>query len=230
MTHRAQSGCSSVHIPIHITDNSQGSTKFSRSQAQVHPTTIMVVTIVLDNGASTIKVGIVNKDEQPRSELGTRYQPFFDTSHLVKTGSFPMLSLGQREIKQHTLAMKWHNAKIIRLFIIVYLLRRLTSHTILMQNHQIPLSICQGFLVDWDAEKAVWDGIFSDQVLRVSFALSLHWHSILFFFWVLHQVETTQACLLITEPYFNLPNLQEVYDQLVFEEYEFSSYHRCTRK
>jgi actin-related protein 6 len=61
--------------------------------------------------------------------------------------------------------------------------------------------------VDWDAEKAVWDGIFSDQVLGV---------------------DTTQACLLITEPYFNLPNLQEVYDQLVFEEYEFSSYHRCT--
>ena len=29
----------------------------------------MVVTIVLDNGASTIKVGIVNKDEQPRLEI-----------------------------------------------------------------------------------------------------------------------------------------------------------------
>ena len=29
----------------------------------------MVTTIVLDNGASTIKVGIVNKDEQPRLEL-----------------------------------------------------------------------------------------------------------------------------------------------------------------
>ncbi|KAG6854285.1 hypothetical protein C0991_008533 [Blastosporella zonata] len=36
------------------------------------------------------------------------------------------------------------------------------------------------------------------------------------------------SSLLITEPYFNLPNLQEVYDQFVFEEYEFQSYHRCT--
>ena len=32
----------------------------------------MVTTIVLDNGASTIKVGIVNKDEQPRLEFGTQ--------------------------------------------------------------------------------------------------------------------------------------------------------------
>ena len=35
-----------------------------------------------------------------------------------------MLLLGQREIKQHTLVMKWRNAKIIHLFIIVYPLRR----------------------------------------------------------------------------------------------------------
>ena len=45
-----------------------------------------------------------------------------------------------------------------------------------------------------------------------------------------HQVDTTESSLLITEPYFNLPNLQDVYDQFVFEEYEFLSYHRCTRK
>lgn len=43
------------------------------------------------------------------------------------------------------------------------------------------------------------------------------------------QVNLTQSSLLITEPYFNLPNIQEIYDQFVFEEYEFKSYHRCTR-
>lgn len=26
----------------------------------------------------------------------------------------------------------------------------------------------QGYLVDWDAQKAVWDGIFSDEVLGVN--------------------------------------------------------------
>jgi hypothetical protein len=37
--------------------------------------------------------------------------------------------------------------------------------------------------VDWDAEKAVWDGIFSDQVLGVKFQLPLLFlHSHHFFF------------------------------------------------
>jgi actin-related protein 6 len=31
-----------------------------------------------------------------------------------------------------------------------------------------PSACTQGYLVDWDAQKAVWDGIFSDQVLAVS--------------------------------------------------------------
>ncbi len=28
--------------------------------------------------------------------------------------------------------------------------------------------VIKGYLVDWDAQKAIWDGIFSDQVLNVS--------------------------------------------------------------
>ncbi|CDO69876.1 hypothetical protein BN946_scf184884.g35 [Trametes cinnabarina] len=42
------------------------------------------------------------------------------------------------------------------------------------------------------------------------------------------QVNTSEASLLITEPYFNLPNIQDVYDQFVFEEYDFQAYYRCT--
>lgn len=41
-------------------------------------------------------------------------------------------------------------------------------------------------------------------------------------------INTAESSLLITEPYFNLPNIQNVYDQFVFEEYEFHSYYRCT--
>lgn len=33
----------------------------------------------------------------------------------------------------------------------------------------------------------------------------------------------------MTEPYFNLPNIQEVYDQFIFEEYEFRAHFRSTR-
>lgn len=36
--------------------------------------------------------------------------------------------------------------------------------------------------------------------------------------------------MLVTEPYFNLPNIAETYDQMVFEEWEFASYYRCTRE
>lgn len=41
-------------------------------------------------------------------------------------------------------------------------------------------------------------------------------------------MDTAQSQLLITEPYFNLQNIQDVYDQFVFEEYDFESYYRCT--
>lgn len=41
-------------------------------------------------------------------------------------------------------------------------------------------------------------------------------------------IDTTQSSLLLTEPYHNLPNIQAVYDQFIFEEYQFPSYYRCT--
>lgn len=44
------------------------------------------------------------------------------------------------------------------------------------------------------------------------------------------QVDPTETSLLVTEPYFNLPNIAETYDQMIFEEWEFDSYFRCTRK
>uniref|UniRef100_D8PXN0 Actin-like protein ARP6 n=1 Tax=Schizophyllum commune (strain H4-8 / FGSC 9210) TaxID=578458 RepID=D8PXN0_SCHCM len=69
------------------------------------------------------------------------------------------------------------------------------------------LPIEKGFVTDWDAQKAVWDGVFSKECLNV---------------------DTQQSTLLLTEPYFNLPNLQRTYDQFIFEEYEFRSYCRRT--
>ncbi|KAJ7093825.1 actin-related protein Arp6 [Mycena belliarum] len=72
-------------------------------------------------------------------------------------------------------------------------------------NYRLPLE--KGYIVDWDAQKAIWDGILSDEVLNVN---------------------PTDLTLLVTEPYFNLPKIQEVYDQFIFEEYEFKAYFRCT--
>ncbi|KIY51520.1 actin-domain-containing protein [Fistulina hepatica ATCC 64428] len=65
----------------------------------------------------------------------------------------------------------------------------------------------KGFVVDWDVQKAIWDNIFSEDILNI---------------------DTTESSVLITEPYFNLPNIQDVYDQFIFEEYEFRSCHRNT--
>ena len=85
----------------------------------------------------------------------------------------------------------------------------------------------QGYVVDWDAQKAIWDGMFSPEVLGVSFE---ELESTLWLMARQYQINPTECSLLITEPYFNLPNIQDVYDQFMFEEYEFQSYYRCTRK
>ncbi|CAD6589838.1 MAG: Actin- protein 6, partial [Tremellales sp. Tagirdzhanova-0007] len=62
----------------------------------------------------------------------------------------------------------------------------------------------RGMLVNWDSEKVIWDRLFSSDVMK------------------------EQTSLLVTEPLFNLPNIAETYDQMVFEEWEFTSYFRCT--
>lgn len=41
------------------------------------------------------------------------------------------------------------------------------------------------------------------------------------------QITPQSTSLLITEPVFNLPNVQDHHDQIVFEEYEFASYLRA---
>ncbi|KZV77066.1 actin-like protein ARP6 [Peniophora sp. CONT] len=72
-------------------------------------------------------------------------------------------------------------------------------------NFRLPLE--KGFVVDWDAQKAIWDGILTRDFLGV---------------------EPSESTLLVTEPYFNLPNIQTTYDQFMFEEYEFDAYYRCS--
>ncbi|KAF7296326.1 hypothetical protein HMN09_01102600 [Mycena chlorophos] len=62
------------------------------------------------------------------------------------------------------------------------------------------LPIEKGYIVDWDAQKAVWDAVLSTQVLNVN---------------------PIASTLIMTEPYFNLPKIQETTDEFIFEEYEF---------
>ncbi|EJF63272.1 actin-like protein ARP6 [Dichomitus squalens LYAD-421 SS1] len=132
------------------------------------PTT-SIPTVLVDNGASAIKAGILGvHDEQPRV------------------------------ISNAVVRAKGDNATYIG-----HELAKCRDCTSL--RFRLPFE--KGFLVDWDAQKAIWDGLFSTEVLGIN---------------------TSESSLLITEPYFNLPNIQDVYDQFVFEEYEFRSYFRCT--
>ncbi|KAG2221077.1 hypothetical protein INT45_009735 [Circinella minor] len=62
----------------------------------------------------------------------------------------------------------------------------------------------RGFLTNWDVERPVWNRLFSNVL----------------------QIDPKDSRLLITEPCFNLKNIQEAYDQIIFEEYEFASCYR----
>ncbi|KAN0074661.1 Actin family [Tylopilus felleus] len=127
-----------------------------------------VATVVLDNGGSTIKAGVVGSDETVR----------IIPNAVVRSKGDKTTYIG------HEIA-------------------RCRDFSSL--HYRLPFE--KGYLVDWDAQKAVWDGLFSTEVLSVN---------------------APESSLIITEPYFNLPNVQDVYDQFVFEEYEFQSYYRCT--
>jgi len=123
-----------------------------------------VPVIVLDNGASTIKVGVTTSPKDVR----------IVSNAIVRSKGDKITYFG-------------HEFDACKDFSTLHF--------------RLPFE--RGYLVDWDAQKAIWDGVFSDQVLNI---------------------DTAETSLLITEPYFNLPNIQEVYDQFVFEEYEFQSY------
>ncbi|KAK0187703.1 actin-like protein ARP6 [Armillaria mellea] len=124
----------------------------------------MTPTVILDNGACSIKAG---------------------------TGDGPALLVPNAIARNKSATFFGHE------------LLRCTDHASL--TYRRPHD--KGFVVDWDAQKAIWDGVFSPAVLGI---------------------DTTHASLLLTEPYHNLPNIQAVYDQFVFEEYQFASYYRCT--
>jgi len=69
------------------------------------------------------------------------------------------------------------------------------------------VSDVQGYLTSWETEKAIWDTILFDGE---------------------SPVDPLETSLVVTEPVLDLPILQDSYDQIIFEEYEFDSYHRAT--
>ncbi|GJN93358.1 hypothetical protein Rhopal_006411-T1 [Rhodotorula paludigena] len=66
----------------------------------------------------------------------------------------------------------------------------------------------RGILNNWEVEKTVWDRVFGHKGRGM-------------------QASPQDTNLVVTEPVFNLPNVQEHYDQMIFEDYDFASYLRC---
>ncbi|ORX56874.1 actin-related protein 6 [Hesseltinella vesiculosa] len=64
----------------------------------------------------------------------------------------------------------------------------------------------KGYLTNWGAERTIWDRVFNHVV----------------------KADPSDTQLVVTEPFFNLPAIQEAYDQILFEEYGFQACYRTT--
>ncbi|XKL59349.1 hypothetical protein PGB90_000365 [Kerria lacca] len=64
------------------------------------------------------------------------------------------------------------------------------------------LGFQKGYLINWEAQKTVWDYVFSDQCCKVNFK---------------------DSSVIVTEPYFNFSSIQEAMTEIFFEEYECHS-------
>lgn len=58
--------------------------------------------------------------------------------------------------------------------------------------------------MNWGIERSIWDRVYKNVA----------------------QIEPKESRLIVTEPCFNLPSIQDSYDQVIFEEYEFGSCYR----
>ncbi|KAJ3186285.1 Actin- protein 6 [Gaertneriomyces sp. JEL0708] len=63
----------------------------------------------------------------------------------------------------------------------------------------------RGYLTTWETQRTLWQRLLSKDVLNC---------------------DPTEHTLLLTEPCFNLPNIQQQYDEIIFEEFSFAAYNR----
>lgn len=122
-------------------------------------------TLILDNGAYTIKTGICDYDAVPRL--------------------IPNAIVRGKADKRNYIGDQLEECKD---FSSLY--------------YRLPFE--KGLLVNWGIERTIWDRVFNNVA----------------------RVDPKESRLLITEPCFNLPIIQDSYDEVIFEEYEFSSCYR----
>lgn len=143
-----------------------GGARKSRAAGPVPPTT----TLVLDNGADTIKAGFVSDDKSddkpriiPNCLARDRHRKIYVGSELEKCKDFSEMAF-RRPVEK-------------------------------------------GFIVNWEAQKEIWDREFFDDKAP-------------------NKCNPSETRLILTEQPNSLPSLQTHCDQIVFEEYGFASYYR----
>lgn len=77
-----------------------------------------------------------------------------------------------------------------------------------------------GSSVQWERTKSKGNLVKSSPTPRSALTLIL-------FLPLFYQLDPRSTSIAITEPVMNLPNVQEHYDQMIFEEYDFQHYLRC---
>ena len=75
-----------------------------------------------------------------------------------------------------------------------------------------------GSSVQWEREKSKGKFVKFSPTPRSALTLFLP---------LFYQLDPRSTSIAITEPVMNLPNVQEHYDQMIFEEYDFQHYLRC---
>lgn len=73
----------------------------------------------------------------------------------------------------------------------------------------LPFCLKQGYLVNWDVQRQVWEHTFGKEVMNL---------------------EPPETSIIITEPYFNFGSIQDAMNEVFFEEYQFQAIHRTNGK
>lgn len=84
----------------------------------------------------------------------------------------------------------------------------------------------KGYLVNWEAEKEIWEQTFFDKGARLEVGTSTteDW---LNFTDAISQCDPSETNIVLTEAPNTPQALQGNSDQIVFEEFEFAAYYRC---
>lgn len=126
-------------------------------------------TLILDNGASTLKAGVVRG-----TEIG---DPLIVPNCIARDRSRKTYVASELETCRD------------------------------FSEIQFRRPIDRGFIVNWEAQKDIWDRQFIDDGAPL-------------------KCDPEETRLILAEPPNNLPVLQSNCDQIVFEEYGFASYYR----